>query len=73
MPFTILTVHASVPRIKLDEGVSNCANRLITQRLCLLLAAMAAADGAEAGAALLNHAVQLTRDPSDANQARNPA
>ena len=66
-------MHASVPRTKLDERISNSANRLITQRLCLLLAAMAAADGAEAGALLLNHAVQLTRDASNASQVSNPA
>lgn len=61
-------MDASVPRTKLDERVSSPANRLITQRLCLLLAAMATADGAEAGAVLLNHAVQLTKDASSATQ-----
>ena len=66
------SLHASVPRAKLDERVRNSVNRLITQRLCLLLAATAAADGAEAGAVLLNHAVQLTRDASNASQVCNP-
>ena len=66
-------MQASVPRTKLDDKITNTANRLITQRLCLLLAAMAVADGAEAGAVLLNHAVRLTTYASNGSQVLNPA
>ncbi|KAL3145521.1 hypothetical protein ABBQ32_003345 [Trebouxia sp. C0010 RCD-2024] len=59
----------SFVRSKLEDRVSNASNRLITQRLCLLLAAMAAADGAEAGAVLVNHAVQLKTGSTNGNQA----
>lgn len=67
-----LSAHASLHRHKLEDRVSNASNRLITQRLCLLLAAMAAADGAEAGAVLVNHAVQLTTGSTNGNQVSNP-
>lgn len=67
-----LSAHASVHRSKLEDRVSNASNRLITQRLCLLLAAMAAADGAEAGAVLVNHAVQLKTGSTNGNQVLKP-
>lgn len=59
----------SFVRNKLEDRISNASNRLVTQRLCLLLAAMAAADGAEAAAVLLNRAIQLTTGASNGNQA----
>ena len=47
-------------RSKLDERVINeSANRLVTQRICLLAASLAAAEGAEAGYELTSHALQL--------------
>lgn len=56
-------------RSKLDERINDAsANRLVTQRLCLLLASMAAADGANAGAQLLEYAIQLTTAASDGSQ-----
>jgi len=53
-------------RSKLDEVVSSSnANELIKQRLCLLLATMAAADGADAGAELIQHAMRFAQPLSD--------
>ena len=57
---------ACTVRSKLDEVVSNfTANKLIKQRLCLLLATMAAADGADAGAELIQHAMRFAEPQFD--------
>jgi hypothetical protein len=58
--------NACTVRSKLDEAVSSSnANKLIKQRLCLLLATMAAADGADAGAELIQHAMRFAQPLSD--------
>ncbi len=58
--------NACTVRSKLDEVVSSSnANKLIKQRLCLLLATMAAADGADAGAELIQHAMRFAQPLSD--------
>ncbi|KAA6422701.1 MAG: hypothetical protein FRX49_07236 [Trebouxia sp. A1-2] len=55
---------------KLDEVVSSSsANKLIKQRLSLLLATMAAADGADAGAELIQHAMRFAQPLSDTGHA----
>jgi hypothetical protein len=57
---------ACTVRSKLDEVVSSSnANKLIKQRLCLLLATMAAADGADAGVELIQHAMRFAQPLSD--------
>jgi len=43
---------------------SSNANKLIKQRLCLLLATMAASDGADAGAELIQHAMRFAQPQS---------
>ena len=49
-------------RSKLDEMViSPTANKLVKQRLCLLLASMAASDGADTGLHLVHYAAQLAQ------------
>lgn len=53
----------------MDEQLTNSpANRPITQRLCLVLASVAASDGADAGAGLVQHAMQLAQPQAAAGQ-----
>ena len=56
-------------RGKLDDTITNpAANRPITQRLSLVLASMAASDGAGAGAQLVQYAMQLSQPAAGTTQ-----